>query len=137
MKKIMLYFLLALISATSFCQKNNDSVPPVQKDYLKKSKHQKTAAWILLGGGTALMATGIIVGSGKDAYLTDAAGGAAVAGIGLLSTIASIPLFIVSGKNKRKANTMSGKVKIENGNFFQKQSFVHSSYPAVALKINL
>ena len=109
----MIYFLMLAFPASSFCQKTNDAVPSVQKDYLQKSKHQKTAAWILLGGGTALIATGIIVGTGEDAYFTDAAGGAAVAGIGLLSTIASIPLFIASGKNKKKAMHMTANIKME------------------------
>jgi hypothetical protein len=137
MKKIMIYVLMLAFPVSSFCQKTDDSVPSVQKDYLQKSKHQKTAAWILLGGGTALMVTGIIVGSGEDAYITDAVGGAAVAGIGLLSTIASIPLFIASGKNKKKAMHMTANIKMEKATIFERQSFVQSSYPAIAFKINL
>lgn len=133
----MIYFLMLAFPAISFSQKTNDPTPSVQKDYLQKSKHQKTAAWILLGGGTALIATGIIVGTGEDAYFTDAAGGAAVAGIGILSTIASIPLFIASGKNKKKAMNLTANIKMEKTTNFGRESFVQGSYPAIAFKINL
>ena len=51
----MIYFLLPAMPAASFCQKTNDSVQVVKTDYLTRSKNQKTAAWILLGGGTALI----------------------------------------------------------------------------------
>ena len=54
MKKSLFYFLLLAMPATIFCQKTNDSVPDIKTHYLVKSKNQKTAAWVLLGGGTAL-----------------------------------------------------------------------------------
>jgi len=128
MKKIMVYFLLLAMPASSFCQKTNDSVPVVKTDYLAKSKNQKTAAWVLLGGGAALIGTGFLIGDSENSSFDDAATGALLAGIGVLSAIGSIPLFIASGKNKRKALTMSANFKIENATY---------SYPAVALKIKL
>ena len=137
MKKSMVYFLLLALPLISFCQKTNDSVPSVQTDYVQKSKNQKTAAWILLGGGAALIGTGFIVGDGKEASFDDAATGAVLAGVGLLSTIGSIPLFIASGKNKRKAMNMSTVIKMEKATIVERQCFVQSSYPAIAFKINL
>ena len=128
MKKVMVYFLLLAMPATSFCQMTNDSVPVVKTDYLTKSKNQKTAAWVLLGGGAALIGTGFLIGDNKNSTFDDAATGAVLGGIGVLSAIGSIPLFIASGKNKRKALKMSANFKIENGT---------TSYPAVALKIKL
>ncbi len=89
------------------------SLPAQTKDYyLLKSKHQKTAAWIMLGGGTTLLAVGGIIGirgfsnllsgqvdkAGNNvglAGLLDITGGAAMLG--------SIPLFIASSRNKHKA----------------------------------
>src|SRR4028119_132990 len=41
-------------------------------DYLKKSKNQNTAAWILLGGGTALIGAGYLFGSRNRASLGEA-----------------------------------------------------------------
>ena len=135
MKKNIVYFLLIILPTTSFCQKTNDTVPFVKTDYLTKSKNQKTAAWVLLGGGTALIATGFIIGDGKNASFDDAAEGALLAGVGLLSTIGSIPLFIASGKNKRKAMKASAFIKMEKAPSFQNQSLKQNSYPAFSISI--
>jgi len=135
MKKIMVYFLLLALPVTSFCQKTNDSVPVIKTDYLTKSKNQKTAAWVLLGGGTALIATGFIVGDSKNSSFDDAAMGALFAGVGVLSALGSIPLFIASGKNKRKAMKASAFIKMETVPLITKQSFVQNSYPAFSVSM--
>src|SRR4030095_9966408 len=124
MKKIMIYFLMLAIPPSSFCQKTNDSVSSVQTDYLQKSKNQKTTGWILLGGGTALIGTGFIVGDGKNSSFDDAAMGAVFAGIGLISTISSIPLF--------KASAF---IRMETVPLLQKQSLIQNSYSAFSLNI--
>jgi hypothetical protein len=38
--------------------------------YLQKSKRQKTGAWVLLIGGTALIGTGLLIADSKNASLT-------------------------------------------------------------------
>lgn len=51
MKKIIAFILMIFFTAScAFAQTKNS--------YLLKSKHQKTAAWIMLGGGTALVIAG-------------------------------------------------------------------------------
>jgi hypothetical protein len=135
MKKIMIYFLMLALPATSFCQKTNDSVPVVKTDYLVKSKNQKTAAWILLSGGVALIGTGFIVGDGKNASFDDAAFGAVLAASGTLSAIGSIPFFIAAGKNKRKALKASAFINTETLRLPQKQSCIQNSYPALSVNI--
>ena len=135
MKKIMIYFLLLIIPATSFCQKTNENTPAVNTDYLQKSKNQKTAAWVLLGGGTALIGAGFLIGDSKESTFDDAATGVVLAGIGVLSSIGSIPLFIASGKNKRKAMKASTFIKMETVPLLQKQSLVQNSYPAFSVHI--
>ena len=137
MKKIMVYFLMLAFPVISFSQKTNDTVPDVKTDYMAKSKNQKTAAWVLLGGGTVLIGIGFLVGDSKNASFDDAATGGVLAGIGVLSTIGSIPLFIASGKNKRKALKASAFIKMEKGTIIERQAFVQTSYPAIAFKINL
>ena len=137
MKKSILYFLLLALPAVSFCQKTNDTIPAVKTDYLLKSKNQKTAAWVLLGGGVALIGTGFLVGDDKEASFDDAFTGALMAGIGVLSTIGSIPLFIASGKNKRRAMRGTTFIKMEDAKLIQNQSFVQTSYPAITVKIKL
>jgi len=135
MKKSILYFLLLALPAASFCQKTYDTIPDIKTEYIVKSKNQKTAAWILLGGGAALIGTGFLIGDGKNSTFDDAATGALLAGIGTLSMIGSIPLFIASGKNKRRAMKANTFIKMETAPSFQKQSFIQNSYPAFAVHI--
>lgn len=130
MKKIMIYFLMFAFPSTSFCQKSNDSVPVVKTDYLAKSKSQKTAAFILLGIGVTTLTIAAVGDLDLDAL-------GAVVVVGGVATVASIPLFIASGKNKRKAMKTSALMKMEKATIFERQSFVQSSYPALAFKINL
>ena len=130
MKKSMVYFLLLALPLISFCQKTNDSVPAVKTDYLVKSKSQKTAAFILLGIGVTTLTIAAVGDLDFDAL-------GAVVIVGGVATIASIPLFIASGKNKRKAMNMSTAIKMEKATIVERQSFVQSSYPAIAFKINL
>lgn len=130
MREIMIYFLLLSLPVTSFCQKSNDSVPVIKTDYLAKSKNQKTAAFILLGVGVTTLTIAAVGDLDFDAL-------GAVVVVGGVATVASIPLFIASGKNKRKAMKASAFIKMEKATSFQRQSFVQSSYPAIAFKINL
>jgi len=63
-------------------------------------------------------------------------GGAVLATVGLLSTVTSIPFFIASGKNKRKASSVSSSFKMENAQLIHGARLVKRSYP-VSLKIGL
>ena len=135
MKKSMIHFLLFALPITSFCQKTNDTVPDIKTGYMIKSKNQKTAAWVLLGGGTALIGVGFLIGDNKNSTFDDAATGAVLGGIGFLSAIGSIPLFIASGKNKRKAMSMSFKNEMIPQ--LQKGSFVNRQVPSLSFKISL
>ncbi len=137
MKKVFVYVLLVAMPTAIFCQKTNDSVPDIKTHYIEKSKNQKTAAWVLLGGGTALIGVGFLIGDNKNSTFDDAATGALLAGIGVLSTIGSIPLFIASGKNKRRATRGTTFIKMEDTRMIHNQSFVQTSYPAIAFKIKL
>ena len=79
-----------------FVKKTNDSVLAVKTDYLVKSKSQKTAAFILLGIGAATLTIAAVGDLDLDAL-------GPVVVVGGVATIASIPLFIVSGKNKMES----------------------------------
>jgi hypothetical protein len=153
MKKIIPFTLLLLFSTACFCQSTSNELPVVKTDYLKKSKNQKTAAWVLLGGGFALSVTSTMMAAPKAAEDL----GNAFAGIflaepipennytaenillvtGTASMLASIPFFIASKKNKRKAMNVSANIKMENATTFRNQAFVQTSYPTIALKIKL
>ena len=130
MKKIMIYFLLLALPATSFCQNANDSVPVVKTDYLAKSKSQKTAAFILLGIGVTTLTVAAVGDLDLDVLGT-------VVIVGGAATIASIPLFIASGKNKRKAMKASAFIKMETIPLLHKQSFEPKSFPAFSVNFSL
>jgi len=65
MKKIILYTLLLVFPVAAFCQSTPNDLPTIKTDYLKKSKNQKTAAWVLLAGGFALSTTSVLLASPK------------------------------------------------------------------------
>ena len=126
----MVYFLLLALPATILCQKSNDSVAVVKTDYLVKSKSQKTAAFILLGIGVTTLTIAAVGDLDFDAL-------GAVVIVGGVATIASIPLFIASGKNKRKAMKASAFIRMETIPLLQKQSFEPKSFPAFSVNFNL
>jgi hypothetical protein len=114
---------------------------------MQKSKKQKTIAWVLLGGGAALVLTGIILPKGeitnpdcwfcpeeKIEYKND--GLKSTLGLtGVFSMIGSIPFFIASKKNSKRA--MSVSFKNETAPLIQNSSFVYKAIPSLAFKIAL
>lgn len=115
-----------------------------REDYLGRSKNQKTAAWILLGAGTAMAVGGAIVLNNTDtSYLIegrmfndeDESTKAKIAELvmltGIVADLVSIPLFISASHNKKLATTLSF--------FNQKVYYPHSNAlclnPSLTLKI--
>ena len=156
MKKIIICSLLLVLTTATFCQQNNPSPTLTKQDYIKKSKNQKTAAWVLLGGGFTLSTIGaltILPKAGKDIGYAILLIPNAITGTlqpepqnnytaqtilligGLMAMLSSIPLFIASGKNKTKAMSLS--FKNETSLQIQKSSFVYWSIPSINLKLQL
>ena len=116
MKKMIAFSLLLNLNVTAFSQAETSTKPAIQTDYLKKSKNQKTAAWILLGGGTTLTILGgalalhdfgeglgnIFNPNPQPTHNNGTAAGIFVV-TGAVSMLGSIPLFISASKNKHKA----------------------------------
>ncbi len=150
MKKIISLAMLLIVSATLFSQQTTPSQPLTHEDYLKKSKKQKTAGWILLGGGTLLTTIGLVVGMNETEDIlyanifepnapssNDDGTLAAVLTIGgVLAMAGSIPLFIASGKNKKKA-AASVAFKMEKTTVVGVRDISIKQYPAVAFQIRL
>ncbi len=115
--------------------------PKVSSDLLlKKSKNQKTTAWILLGAGAGLGIAGLVVGEGAvnrvgrdpfDKTFSTTATSGALALAGGASMLASIPFFIASGSNRRKASVM---LKNESVSISQQ---LHSCKRLISLVINV
>jgi len=151
MKKIIAFATLLTITINSFCQQTDSLKSIAKTDYLRKSKNKKTAAWVLLGGGIAMAVAGTIVYSNdynkaykQDPFWTTVSygtnvnpTGAVIATIGVLAATGSIPFFIASGKNKKKARALSTGFKMENAPSIQRASLVKRSYPAVSIKVGL
>jgi hypothetical protein len=145
MKKIFIFCLLLAFTINAFSQADTAaSNTSIKTDYLRKSKNQKTTAWVLLGGGVALMATGILVAAiyaPEEVIMTAASGEeATVKGVGLflvggIASLASIPFFIASGNNKHKALSVS--FKNESAPQLRKNTLVSLPVPSIRLVVNL
>jgi hypothetical protein len=138
--KLPCLVLMLLLSIHVFGQQ---TTPVVNTDYLKKSKSQKTTAWILLAGGTVLttIGAGVALGGGLDcAYGNPTCGKDQTLAVvltisGSAAVLGSIPLFIAAGRNKRKAVSVS--FKNEKSLQVQNHSLVYQPLPSLTLKITL
>ena len=129
MKKFIIFNLLVLLSVTSFGQQTDPSQPLTRDEYLKKSKSQKVAAWILLGAGAITLAS---ISGGNTSF--DALGTLAIGGT--IAVLGCIPLFLAAGKNKRKAKAMTASIRMEKTNVIRGYSKAQNYYPAFSVKIN-
>lgn len=139
--------ILLVLNSGSFCQQNNPSPTLTKQDYLKKSKNQKTAAWIVLGGGIILTSAGMAIGlnNATDVLIgllsleqpKSSNDGGVFFYSGLAAMAGSIPLFIASSKSKKKANAFSASFKMENRSTVQQGAMVRIAFPSLSLKMNL
>jgi hypothetical protein len=130
MKKIVVCTLMLIVASISFCQETPAKSSLTPEAYLKKSKTQKIVGFVFLGAGAITL---ISVSGGNTDFNT--LGTAVVAGG--LSVIASIPLFIASGRNKRKAKAAAISFNIHNNRVFEPTGLSLRRYPAIMLKMSL
>ena len=142
MKKIILFLAFFSMLTKGFSQQVEEPKMELTKqEYLKKSKSQKTAGRILLGGG------GILIGAGLLTNLSNGLGnlfveesqknssGDIFTVLGVISIAGSIPLLISAGKNKRKALSLS--VKNQPSQVLQNNRLYSKIIPSLTFKINL
>lgn len=128
--------MLLLMTASSFCQQTDFSQSLTQQNYLQKSKKQKTAAWVLLGGGAAVAVGAAILDVSGDwtkpetPYLVAMSAGCA-------SMLGSIPLFIASKRNKRKEVNASTYFEIRRNPVPTNTGVTLHSTPTLSLKLSL
>ena len=121
------------------------SQPIQENDYLKKSRNQKTAAWILLGTGVVLDIAGIVTTSNNadkelgnlfsseqsenhtGEYILYITGTAALAG--------SLTLFIAAKRNKKKALSTSFEINSQQLQQLKNNSLYSINYPVLTFKL--
>ena len=146
MRKIIFSAILFLFSAGLFSQQTNPVLPLSDQDYLQKSKKQKKTAMIFLASGAGLIITSVIIPRGAltedgicvgpycdDKYKNDGIKSAFFIAGGI-AALSSIPLFIMSGKNRKKATSVG--FKKENSVHLYNQSLVYTWFPALRVKVN-
>jgi len=147
MKQIILCTVLVAIAATSFSQQINTSKPVTRFDYLQKSKNQKSAAFALLIGGAVIDIIGLATfpkdyvyidlwGTGNSHETESKANTSGVLLlVGTVSMLGSIPLFISSHVNHKKAINLT--IDTQQLRQLKSSSFQTVNYPALSMKIRL
>ena len=130
MKPITICAMLIIFSTTSFCQQTETSTSLTREEYLKKSKTQKIVGFVFLGAGALTL---ISVSGGNTDFNTLGT----VVVVGGLLTVASIPLFIASGRNKRKAKNASVSFNFEKNKSLQQSQLRVHFFSDVSLKLHL
>ena len=149
MKKIIILNMLLAIAAASFGQQNTPDQHWKESDYYKKSKKQKTAAWILTGAGVAGLIVTMSVDMGQttsEALTTIFSGGtveeehkslAVPYLLSAASVISGTYLFFASSKNRKKARAASVSINMEKAPVIQGTVFSNQSFPALSVRIGL
>lgn len=130
MKKITVFTMLLILATASFCQEKEPKPLLTRAAYLKKSKTQKILGFVFLGAGAITIAS---VSGGNTDFNTLGP----VVVLGAVVTLASIPLFIASGRNKRKAGEGSIAFKFEKIQILQESALSSHSVPALSFKLSL
>jgi len=103
--------------------------------HIQKHKKLKKTGWILLGAGLVTVGGGYAIAATSDGLFGSGDGfeaGSILIMTGTLSMAASIPVFIISGSNKRKAEAI-----LETGNIgFGSIPFDNQRYVSVGLRID-
>jgi len=141
--------MLLAFGGASFGQQITPTHNWKESDYYKKSKKQKTAAWILTGTGTA----GLLFTLAADAAQVTAGAFTTLFSLGevepeyksyavpyLISAacvVSGVWLFIGSSHNRKKAKAASVFIDIEHAPVLQGTVFNNQLFPAVGVKIHL
>jgi hypothetical protein len=135
MKKLLFCLILLAETDHGFAQQLNNEPARPETDYLKKSGNKKTVAWSLLGGGTVLAALGTVRANPDYGGENSNARSNVFLATGLTAMAASIPFFIASSKNKKKATTVG--FMLERHPVVHRQGLAFYSCPGIAVKFSI
>jgi Na+/H+ antiporter NhaC len=122
---IVFIVIFLFIGSRSCYAQQTERKEYTKEDYLKKSKNQKNAAWVMLG----IAAVPILVAAPGNASFGTAEALVLVSGV---AVITSTSLFIASGVNKRKARKISASFRLPEPIYLSKKA---SYTPQLVLKI--
>jgi hypothetical protein len=139
MKKIISILLFVVVTIGSMAQVTEPANKKINEDLLRKSKNQKTTGIIMAAGGTTLLLIGLAVASNSRDLddLDQVVEGAGLMVLGSAGMLGSIPFFISSGKNKRKAMEMSAGIKFERNSVKGMSINSPNSYPVAMVRISI
>ncbi len=139
MKSIMLCSAFFILALHGYSQENKPDLQLTSEQYLRKSKNQKTTAWVLFGVGTTAIVGGIAVSSGGQDELTTTLNtafiGAPLMLLGLTLDVISIPLFVSADKNKKRAMEASTSIKFEDVPSWSGSAVRQSNVPTLSLQV--
>lgn len=134
---LVLLFSLIFISPNCFGQElessSDESNQELYDFHISKHQRLKKTGFILLGSGVAASIAGALIASNSDGIFDDSDNlgtGAILFTAGALTTISSVPVFIVSGSNKRKAAAL---VQVGKHQIFDTMSI--SQFVSIGVKI--
>ncbi|MES2850799.1 MAG: hypothetical protein V4685_17195 [Bacteroidota bacterium] len=134
MKFIFVLSALLIFISTSYSQQSSLT----KEDYLLKSRHKKTTAFVLLGSGAVLIGAGFVIANsaskGWDG-LGQGLAGVALAGGGAVLAIVSFPFFMAADRNKKRAALLS--IKSETNSYYSNGHVAMQYYPALSFKVRL
>jgi hypothetical protein len=163
MKHIMLFFVtLFLLLESSQAQESQPYTNPdhsyykirphssakySSEYYAVQSSKLNTAGFVLLSTGAVFGITGWLIkeNNKNNEYrlyqlgeaMLNTAGSEILMFAGSAMVLASIPILISAGENRRKALRMSAALKLESGRELNEMGLSLKHYPAVGLKIQL
>ena|SRR5690606_8377418 len=133
--------LLCLLYFLNISAQNIESSPQQVLRLSDKAKKQKSTGWILLGGGAGVTLIGAAIGVANvwDEILLEERGAVDAASVmvitGLVSMAGSIPFYIASGKNRKKAAALVF-IKMENSSYISQYTKTDINYPAITLSVS-
>ncbi len=136
--RLSLLFLFLLSSLVLYAQVDTTfSKAQLKADYLKKSRNQKTAAWIIVGGGGVFILSGLLVSTNDTQSYTPAptvtVKGTSLIVLGVLAEIASVPLFLAASKNKKRAMALGMKNQFIPSS--KGGTFVYTLVPSISITV--
>lgn len=144
MKKCLLVFVSMFFALSSFSQVQTNHVS--RDAYLTKSKKQNRTGLVLVAGGVVLVATGFIIPKGdatgeinwidiSPKYENDEIK-VAFSMAGLVAALGSIPFFVASSKNKKRAMKTSVSFRNQEIHYLQCRGVAVRLQPGLTYKMS-